>query len=108
MYHEDTGSYIRWDDGLSAADILKQLNQTVVGEKGYFNKILILFDEFGQFIEYASAYPMQAGEAALQQILEVVQNGDGNIVMVRLINLTCVPIWRASHTRPTYPVREPL
>src|SRR5690606_20496044 len=85
VYHEDTGSYIRWDDGLSAADILKQLNQTVVGEKGYFNKILILFDEFGRFIEYASAYPMQAGEAALQQIFEVVQNSDGNIVMVGLI-----------------------
>lgn len=85
VYHEDTGSYIRWDDGLSAADILKRLNQTVVGEKGYFNKILILFDEFGRFIEYASAYPMQAGEAALQQIFEVVQNSDGNIVMVGLI-----------------------
>lgn len=85
VYFQENGSYIRWDDGISAAEILEQLSRTVCGERGYFNKVLIIFDEFGRFIEYAAQYPASAAESALQQVFEAIQNSSGNIVMVGLI-----------------------
>ena len=53
--------------------------------KKLINKILILFDEFGRYIEYASDYPNRAGDSALQQIFEVVQDSNNNIVFVGFI-----------------------
>ncbi|MBU9728868.1 hypothetical protein [Diplocloster modestus] len=80
MYKEITGDSIRWDRGLSAGDILTEVCTKLCGENKPFNKILILFDEFGRFIEYAATNPDVAGEAALQQIFEAVQSADGKII----------------------------
>ncbi|MGI6544044.1 MAG: hypothetical protein ACOX44_13500 [Limnochordia bacterium] len=85
VYYMENGSYIRWDDGISASSVLERLSNTVCGEQGYFNKVLVIFDEFGRFIEYGSQYPTLAGESALQQMFESVQNSNGNIVMVCFI-----------------------
>lgn len=85
VYKSINDNYIRWDDGISAGDILTKLNETVCGDRGYFNKILILFDEFGRYIEYASEYPTRAGEAAIQQVFEAVQNNDRQIIFVGFI-----------------------
>ena len=45
-----------------------------------FGKIIILFDEFGRYIEYTAANPSVAGDSSLQQIFEAIQNADGNIL----------------------------
>lgn len=80
VYKEFAGYYIRWDDGISSSDILKKLTEKLCGDKGEFNKILILFDEFGRYIEYASEYPNRAGDSALQQLFEAIQDADNKII----------------------------
>ena len=85
VYVEITGDTISWDRGLSAGDILTALNHNLCGPGKPFNKILLLFDEFGRYIEYAAANPAVAGEAALQQIFEAVQTANGGIIFVGFV-----------------------
>ena len=85
VYTEITGDYISWDRGLSAGDILTELSRELCGQNKPFNKVLVLFDEFGRYIEYAAANPTVAGEAALQQIFESVQTANGDIVFVGFV-----------------------
>lgn len=80
VYNEINGSYIQWERGISAGDVLALLEKTFCREQKVFNKIIILFDEFGRYIEYTAANPAIAGESALQQIFEAIQNADGNIL----------------------------
>ena len=57
VYEEMNGDFIRWDRGLSAGDVLTVLRQELCGEGKPFHKLLVLFDEFGRYIEYAAANP---------------------------------------------------
>lgn len=85
VYNYVTGNYIRWDEGISSADVLSKLVDKMCGDNAPFNKLLILFDEFGRYIEYASDYPNRAGDSALQQIFEVIQDSNNNIIFVGFI-----------------------
>lgn len=85
IYKEATGDTIRWERGLSAGDVLSVLQKELCGPQGPFNKLVILFDEFGRYIEYAAANPAIAGDAALQQVFEAVQSADGKILFVGFI-----------------------
>lgn len=85
VYKEVTGNNIRWDDGISANNILLKLNEYFCEKNNIFNKIVIIFDEFGRFLEYASAHPNQAGDSALQQIFEAIQNANKNILFLGFI-----------------------
>ncbi len=85
VYKEINGDSIAWDRGLSAGDILLTIQAELCGEGKPFNKVLLLFDEFGRYIEYTAANPAIAGEAALQQIFEAAQSANGNIVFVGFI-----------------------
>ena len=85
VYKEVNGDSIAWDRGLSAGDVLLTLQKELCGDGKPFNKVLLLFDEFGRYIEYTAANPAIAGEAALQQIFEAVQSANGNIVFVGFI-----------------------
>ena len=85
VYKEINGHEIRWDEGVSAKQILQTLLRECCGNFGNFEKIVILFDEFGRFLEYASANPGKAGDSALQQIFEAVQNAEGAIQFVGFI-----------------------
>ncbi|MBS6022528.1 MAG: hypothetical protein KIB00_00445 [Paeniclostridium sordellii] len=85
VYKEVTGNNIRWDDGISANNILLKLNEHFCEKNKVFNKIVIIFDEFGRFLEYASASPNQAGDSALQQIFEAIQNANKNILFLGFI-----------------------
>ena len=85
VYHSINGHYIRWDEGVSAKQILQILLNECCGNYGSFDKIIILFDEFGRFLEYASANPGRAGDSALQQIFEAVQNAEGDIQFIGFI-----------------------
>jgi hypothetical protein len=86
VYEEINGHEIRWDEGVSANSVLETLLAEYCGISGTFNKIVIIFDEFGRYLEYASsANSAQSGDSALQQIFEAVQNADGNIQMINFI-----------------------
>jgi hypothetical protein len=85
IYEDINGHKIRWDEGISANKILEKIEEELCGARGEFNKILIIFDEFGRFLEYASDAPQKAGDSALQQIFEAVQNADKNIMFLGTI-----------------------
>lgn len=85
VYRDVTGNNIRWDDGISANNILLKLNEYYCEQNKIFNKIVIIFDEFGRFLEYASNLPSQAGDSSLQQIFEAIQNANKNIVFLGFI-----------------------
>lgn len=85
VYTEINGDSIQWERGISAGDVLNTLSLNLCGENKPFNKVLVLFDEFGRYIEYAATNPAIAGDAALQQIFESVQGSSGNIVFVGFI-----------------------
>jgi hypothetical protein len=85
VYNHVNGTYIRWDEGVSAGDVLLKISQTLCGDREQFNKVLVLFDEFGRYIEFASSYPTRAGDSALQQIYEAVQDSADKVLFVGFI-----------------------
>lgn len=85
VYKEVNGTFIRWDEGVSAGDVLEKIADKLCGEREPFNKVILLFDEFGRYIEFASNNPTKASDAALQQIYEAVQNADDKIVFLGFI-----------------------
>lgn len=85
-YHEINGQEIRWDEGLSASTILEMLVTEYCGMNGKFDHVIILFDEFGRYLEYASGVnAAKSGDSALQQIFEAVQNADGALQVINFI-----------------------
>lgn len=81
IYKAFNGIYIHWEKGISAGDVISLLEEKYcLGTQKRFRRIIILFDEFGRYIEYTAANPMIAGESALQQIFEAIQNANGNII----------------------------
>jgi hypothetical protein len=85
VYKEKTGSYIKWEEGISASTILSKLYNKYVKEEKKFKGIVILFDEFGRYLEYAAAHPNLASESAIQQIFEAVQNGKPSMLFIGFI-----------------------
>lgn len=85
VYKEINGTYIRWDEGVSAGDVLEKIADKLCGDREPFNKVIIFFDEFGRYIEFASNNPTKASDAALQQIYEAIQNADDKIVFLGFI-----------------------
>ena len=85
-YKDITGQEIRWDEGLSASAILDMLVSEYCGLNGMFDHVIILFDEFGRYLEYASGVnAAKSGDSALQQIFESVQNADGALQVINFI-----------------------
>lgn len=85
-YKEINGQEIRWDEGLSASAILEMLVTEYCGMNGKFDHIILLFDEFGRYLEYASGVSAaKSGDSALQQIFEVIQNSDGVLQVINFI-----------------------
>ena len=77
---------ISWDEGISANSILNALLDDYCGSSGPFDGIVILFDEFGRYLEYASNNnSAKTGESALQQIFECAQNAEGRIQVINFI-----------------------
>ncbi|ANU09617.1 hypothetical protein BBH88_04550 [Planococcus antarcticus DSM 14505] len=85
VYFDINGTYIRWDEGVSAGDVLTKIADALCGERAQFNKVVVFFDEFGRYIEFASSYPTRAGDSALQQIYEAVQDSNDKIIFVGFI-----------------------
>ena len=89
VYSEINGQEIRWDEGLSASSILETLVSEYCGMNGQFDHIIILFDEFGRYLEYTSGVnAARSGESALQQIYELTQktqNVEGYLHVINFI-----------------------
>ena len=85
-YMEINGQEIRWDEGLSASNILEMLISEYCGINGKFEHVILLFDEFGRYLEYASGVnAAKSGDSALQQIFETVQNANGVLQVINFI-----------------------
>jgi len=85
-YEEINGNEIRWDEGVSATAVIETLLSEYCGVSGQFDRVIILFDEFGRYLEYASsATTAQSGDSALQQIFECAQNAEGQLQIVSFI-----------------------
>ena len=85
-YNDINGSDISWEEGISATSILNGLLEDYCSASGPFDGIVILFDEFGRYLEYASSNSSaKTGESALQQIFECAQNAEGRIQVVNFI-----------------------
>lgn len=86
VYSYINGQNIRWDEGLSAASILELLINEFCGINGEFDHVILLFDEFGRYLEYASGTnSVKSGDSALQQIFEVSQNSEGVLQVINFI-----------------------
>lgn len=89
VYFQVNGLEIRWDEGLSASNILEMLVSEYCGMSGIFDHIIILFDEFGRYLEYASGVnAAKSGESGLQQIYELTQktqNVEGYLHVINFI-----------------------
>lgn len=86
VYTEINGQEIRWDEGISASNILEMLISEYCGMNGRFEHVIILFDEFGRYLEYASGVNAgKSGDSALQQIFETVQNANGVLQVINFI-----------------------
>jgi len=72
------GTPIRAVGQESLHDLLSTIRHNYCGEDKPFAGMLILFDEFGRYMEFATQRPHIAGPGAIQQLYEAVQtNGDG-------------------------------
>lgn len=80
VYHEFMGTYIHAENDVSASDVLALLVKKYCVDDPIFDRVYILFDEFGRYIEFTAGNPQIAGESALQQIFEAVQNAGGKII----------------------------
>jgi hypothetical protein len=68
----------------SPTQLIETLCEHYCGPGKPFQSMLILFDEFGRFLEFAADRPHIAGDAALQQIYEGVQNNSNKCSMLCL------------------------
>ena len=85
-YAAVNGQEIQWDEGISASSIIDMIISEYCGMDGQFDHVVLLFDEFGRYLEYASGVPsVQSGDSALQLLFECTQNSDGLFQIVNFI-----------------------
>ncbi|MBV5329688.1 MAG: hypothetical protein JZU65_19030 [Chlorobium sp.] len=77
IFEQANGYPIRAVGQESPQQLIQTLCNSYCGQGKPFRSMLILFDEFGRYLEFAAERPHIAGDAALQQIFEGVQdNGE--------------------------------
>lgn len=74
IYYKANGTRIPVEGRESAQDLINTVCENYCGENGHFSSLVILFDEFGRYLEYAAEKPWLAGDSALQQIFQGVQD----------------------------------
>lgn len=73
VFSSVNGYIIPQDAGIDVGAVLGALSSAIRNGELPFAKVVIIFDEFGRFIEYASQNGVTAGDAGLQQLFEAVQ-----------------------------------
>jgi hypothetical protein len=77
IYEQKMGSPIHAVGQESLHDFVRVAKEVYCGPNKAFAGILIVFDEFGRYLEFSVQKPHVAGSGALQQLFECVQaNGD--------------------------------
>ena len=79
IYFNANGAHIPVEGRESAQDLIATFCECYCGTNGMFSRLIIIFDEFGRFLEYVAERPALAGDSALQQIFQGVQD-DGERV----------------------------
>lgn len=74
IYYRANGTWIPVEGRESAQDLINTVCENYCGENGFFSNLIILFDEFGRYLEYAAEKPRLAGDSALQQIFQGIQD----------------------------------
>lgn len=74
IYYKANGTWIPVDGRESAQDLINTVCDSYCGENGCFSNLIILFDEFGRYLEYAADKPRLAGDSSLQQIFQGIQD----------------------------------
>ena len=85
VYEEANGNPIPIEGQESSQELIETLSDIYCGPDKYFSQIVILFDEFGRYLEYASEKPQLAGDANLQQIFQGVQDNNTKVRFVGFI-----------------------
>tara|TARA_R110001583_G_scaffold154593_2_gene306296 strand:+ start:2060 stop:6532 length:4473 start_codon:yes stop_codon:yes gene_type:complete len=79
------GNSIPVDGHESAQDLINLLAEYYCGIDGPFSTVIILFDEFGRYLEYAGDKPHLAGDSSLQQIFQGIQDNNKKIKFLGFI-----------------------
>ncbi|MBB5509522.1 hypothetical protein [Paraburkholderia atlantica] len=74
LYFEANGAHIPVSGRESIQDLISVFCETYCSEGGPFSRLVIVFDEFGRFLEYVAERPALAGDSALQQIFQGIQD----------------------------------
>ncbi|MEZ8965067.1 hypothetical protein BCS96_09190 [Vibrio breoganii] len=85
IYTEANGQPIPIEGQESAQELIDTLSKIYCGADGPFSQIVIMFDEFGRYLEYAADKPHLAGDAALQQIFQGIQDNSDKVRFVGFI-----------------------
>ncbi len=84
-YSDANGHPIPVEGQESAQELIDTLCSVYCGSDGPFSNVVILFDELGRYLEYASEKPHLAGDFALQQIFQGVQDNSAKVRFVGFI-----------------------
>ena len=66
-------------------DVLERVAQEYLGPDKPYARMLLLFDEFGHYLEFAASKPQVAGDGALQHLFEGVQSYSDKVSFVGFI-----------------------
>ncbi len=85
IYERTTGVPFRAVGQESLHDFVRVAREMYCGKGKPFAGILILFDEFGRYLEFSVQRPQLAGPGALQQLFEAVQANPDGVFLLALI-----------------------
>jgi hypothetical protein len=77
IYEAANGAHIPVEGNESVQDLIATVTSQYCNANGPFSGLFILFDEFGRFLEYAAEHPHLAGDSALQQLFQGIQDASG-------------------------------
>ncbi len=69
----------------TAKDVIKRTVECFVGPGKAYSHLLVVFDEFGHYMEYATAHPQLAGDGALQLLFEGVQSQESTVTFLGFV-----------------------
>jgi len=69
----------------SLQDFIRVVKEVYCGPQKPFGGLMIIFDEFGRYLEFAVQKPHIAGPAALQQLFEAVQENSDSVFLLSFI-----------------------
>lgn len=85
LYFDANGAHIPVAGRESIQDLITVFCETYCSKGGPFSRLVIMFDEFGRFLEYVAERPALAGDSALQQIFQGIQDNASHAHFVGFI-----------------------